>query len=63
MSNVNTFDTSNVREYYDTEIDLQSEYYDDYPEISLERLNTKSIPGTQPDDSLPFPKMDIATPY
>ena len=57
ISNLNTFDTTQVRDYFGTEIDAQSECYDDYPELDLDRYNSKSIPGTQPDDSM-FQKFD-----
>ena len=58
ISNLNTFETSQAKEYFGTEIDMQSECYDDHPELSLDQFNMKSIPGTAPDDSLHLGKFD-----
>ena len=47
-------------EYFETEADALSEYYDEYPQLTLYTSNSKGVPGTQPDESSPFtPNMDL----
>ena len=54
-----TFDTSDMKEYYGTEIDEKTDCGDDYRELTLDKFESKEIPGTQPDDSPPFDNMNI----